>query len=52
MSCWAPVLYVSMDLEKYMPSPNSDPHGGIEDFIEADKLNQCMPVPKSNKVKY
>ena len=39
-------------LEKYMPSPNSDPHGGIEDFIEADKLNQCMPVPKSNKVKY
>ena len=39
-------------LEKYMPAPNSDPHGGIEDFIEADKLNQCMPIPKSNKVKY
>jgi radical SAM superfamily enzyme YgiQ (UPF0313 family) len=39
-------------LEKYMPAPNSDPHGGIEDFIEADKLNQCIPIPNSNKVKY
>ena len=35
-----------------MPAPNSDPHGGIEDFIEADKLNQCIPIPNSNKVKY
>ena len=39
-------------LEKYMPKSDADPHGGIEDFIEADKLNQCMPIPKSNKVKY
>ena len=23
-------------LEKYMPTPNADPHGGIEDFIEID----------------
>ena len=33
-------------LEKYMPAPNADPHGGLEDFIEAEKTNQqCIPVP-------
>ena len=35
-------------LEKYMPAPNADPHGGLEDFIEAEKTNQqCIPVPIS-----
>jgi len=34
-------------LEKYMPSPNADPHGGLEDFVEADKQKQYMSVPKS-----
>jgi hypothetical protein len=24
-------------LESYMPSPNTDPHGGLEDFIDHDK---------------
>ena len=24
-------------LESYMPSPNADPHGGLEDFIDHDK---------------
>ena len=34
-------------LEKYMPEPNADPHGGIEDFIEQEKQNsQCIPVPR------
>ena len=38
-------------LEKYMPAPNADPHGGIEDFVEADKLNHCIPLPrKKNKI--
>ena len=27
-------------LEKYMPAPNADPHGGIEDFIAHDKAMQ------------
>ena len=27
-------------LEKYMPPPNADPHGGIEDFVEHDKLRK------------
>ena len=26
-------------LEKYMPKPDADPHGGMEDFIEHHKLN-------------
>jgi len=31
-----------------MPAPNSDPHGGLEDFIEAEKTNQqCIPTPIS-----
>ena len=25
-------------LEKYMPTPNADPHGGIEDFIDVDNV--------------
>jgi anaerobic magnesium-protoporphyrin IX monomethyl ester cyclase len=33
-------------LSVYMPKPNSDPHGGIEDFIEQEKQNnQCIPMP-------
>ena len=36
-------------LEKYMPAPNADPHGGIEDFVEHDKLNNCIPVQKNPK---
>ena len=27
-------------LVKYMPAPNADPHGGIEDFVEHEKLRQ------------
>ena len=27
-------------LEKYMPKPDADPHGGIEDFIEHHNLNR------------
>ena len=35
-------------LEKYIPTPNTDPHGGLEDFIEAEKINQqCIPAPVS-----
>ena len=26
-------------LEEYMPAPNADPHGGLEDFIEQSKLD-------------
>ena len=30
----------------FKPKPNSDPHGGIEDFIEQEKQNnQCIPMP-------
>ena len=36
-------------LEKYMPAPNADPHGGIEDFIEVDKLDHCIPIPKKKR---
>ena len=36
-------------LEKYMPAPNADPHGGLEDFIEADKLDHCIPVPQKKR---
>jgi len=27
-------------MEKYMPPPNADPHGGIEDFIEHQKFSE------------
>ena len=36
-------------LEKYMPAPNADPHGGIEDFIDAEKLDHCIPVPRTKR---
>ena len=36
-------------LEKYMPAPNADPHGGIEEFVEHDKLNHITPVQKNPK---
>jgi hypothetical protein len=29
-------------LEKYMPKPNADPHGGIEDFVCIDNANNGM----------
>ena len=29
-------------LEKYMPAPNADPHGGLEDFIEHDKRTKAV----------
>ena len=32
-----------------MPAPNADPHGGIEDFIEVDKLDHCIPIPKKKR---
>ena len=31
-------------LEKYMPSPNSDPHGGIEDFTCIDSANNGVAI--------
>ena len=29
-------------LQKYMPPPNADPHGGIEDFIENEKYQNSL----------
>jgi|TARA_B100001964_G_C14256828_1_gene612919 hypothetical protein len=29
-------------MEKYMPKPNADPHGGIEDFAYIDNTNNAM----------
>ena len=30
-------------LEKYMPKPDADPHGGIEDFDKLNDPNICVP---------
>ena len=32
-----------------MPAPNADPHGGIEDFKEVDKLDHCIPIHKKKR---
>ena len=34
-------------LEKYMPSPDADPHGGVEDFNDVENP-YCIPTPKNN----
>jgi len=31
-------------IEKYMPKPNADPHGGIEDFACIDNANNGVPT--------
>ena len=32
-------------LEKYMPKPDADPHGGAEDFKDVENP-YCIPTPK------
>jgi radical SAM superfamily enzyme YgiQ (UPF0313 family) len=32
-------------LEKYMPKPDADPHGGVEDFKDVENP-YCIPTPK------
>ena len=34
-------------LEKYMPKPDADPHGGIDDFKDIENP-YCIPTPKNN----
>jgi hypothetical protein len=30
-------------LEKYMPKPDADPHGGLDAFKEIENPNICLP---------
>lgn len=33
-------------LEKYMPNPDADPHGGLDAFEKLDNPNVCIPSPE------
>tara|TARA_Y100000816_G_C25969753_1_gene506041 strand:- start:42 stop:920 length:879 start_codon:yes stop_codon:yes gene_type:complete len=37
-------------MEKYMPKPDADPHGGLEDFKDVENP-YCIPTPKNNAEK-
>ena len=36
-------------LEKYMPKPDADPHGGLEDFKDVENP-YCIPTPKNESI--
>ena len=39
-------------LEKYMPKPDADPHGGLEDFTNIENPNNYLEIPGEAKPGY